>query len=123
MSKNKILIIDDERGVVDTLSLMLQARDYSVCLAVDGQECLEKAKNERPNLIFLDVMRPEVDGYNLCVKLKSDSETKNIPVVIISAKTERDSIAKCHNIGVSDTVVKPFNLSTLLSKLGKYIRG
>jgi len=121
MTKSKILIIDDERDIVDTLTLMLQARDYSVSSAKDGQEGLDKAKNERPNLILLDIMTSGVDGYNVCMKLKSDRDTRNIPVVIISNKVERDSIVKCHNLGVSDFIVKPFNLPTLLGKLGKFL--
>jgi CheY-like chemotaxis protein len=121
MQKNKILIIDDERDIVDTLSLMLKARDYLVSSALDGQEGLEKAKNERPNLILLDIMMPGIDGYNVCMKLKSDRETRNIPVVIVSAKAERESILKCHSIGVSDFIVKPFNFPTLLGKLGRLI--
>jgi len=121
MQKSKILIIDDERDIVDTLTLMLKARDYIVSSALDGQEGLEKAKNERPNLILLDIMMPGIDGYNVCMKLKSDRETKNIPVVIVSGKAERESILKCHNIGASDFVVKPFNFPTLLGKLGRLI--
>jgi len=121
MQKGKILIIDDERDIVNTLTLMLKARDYTVSTALDGQEGLEKAKNERPNLILLDIMMPGMDGYNVCMKLKSDRETRNIPVVIVSAKAERESIIKCHSIGASDFIAKPFNFPTLLGKLGKYI--
>ncbi|MDQ1317116.1 MAG: two-component system, cell cycle response regulator [Candidatus Poribacteria bacterium] len=121
MPKSKILIIDNEQDIVDTLTLMLQARDYSVCSAKDGQDGLDKAKNERPNLILLDIMTEGVDGYNVCMKLKSDRDTKNIPVVIISGKIGRDSIIKCHSLGVSDFIVKPFNLPTLLGKLGKFL--
>jgi len=121
MPKGKILIIDDEKDLVNTLALMLRARDYSVSSTADGQEGLDKAKSERPNLILLDIMVPGIDGYNLCMRLKADKDTKNIPIVIISALAERDSIIKCHNIGVSDFLVKPFNLPALLGKLGKII--
>lgn len=119
MPKGKILIIDDEKDIVDTLTLMLQARDYAISSAGDGQEGLDKAKNEHPNLILLDIMMPGIDGYSVCMKLKADRDTRNIPVVIISARSERDSVVKCHNLGVSDFIVKPFNLPTLLGKLGK----
>ncbi len=122
MAKAKILVIDDEKEIIDTISLMLKARDYSVIPALDGQEGLEKAKSENPDLILLDIMMPGMDGYNVCLKLKSTKETKNIPVVIISGKAERDAIVKSHSLGVSDFIVKPFNLPTLLGKVGKYIR-
>ena len=121
MPKGKILILDDEKDIVDTLALMLRARDYVVILAIDGQEGIDKAKTEHPNLILLDVMIPGMDGFNVCLELKTDKDTKNIPIVIISAKVERDSVIKCHSLGVSDFIVKPFNLATLLGKLSKLI--
>jgi DNA-binding response OmpR family regulator len=122
MPKGKILIIDDEKDIVDTLTFMLRARDFDVCSALDGQEGFEKAKIERPNLILFDVMMSGVDGYGVCLRLKSDKDTKNIPIVIITARAERESVIKCHNLGVSDFIVKPFNITTLLGKLGKVLR-
>jgi DNA-binding response OmpR family regulator len=122
MSKAKILIIDDEREIVDTVTLMLRARDYAIVSALDGQDGLDKAKSEQPDLILLDIMMPGMDGYAVCLKLKSSKDTKNIPVVIISGKAEREAIVKTHGLGVSDFIVKPFNLPTLLGKLGKYLR-
>ncbi|HGJ66863.1 TPA: response regulator [bacterium] len=122
MPKGKILIIDDEKDIVDTLTFMLRARDFDVCSALDGQEGFEKAKNERPNLILFDVMMSGVDGYGVCLRLKSDKDTKNIPIVIITARAERESVVKCHSLGVSDFIVKPFNITTLLGKLGKVLR-
>ena len=119
MPKGKILIVDDEKDLVNTLTLMLRARDYSVSSTSDGQEVVERAKSERPNLILMDIMMPGIDGYNVCMRLKSHKDTRNIPIVIITAGAERDSIIKCHNIGVSDFLVKPFNLPALLGKLGK----
>ena len=121
MPKGKILIIDEEKDLVDTLTLMLRARDYTVSSTADGQEGFDKAKSERPNLILLDIMMPGIDGFNVCMRLKADKDTKNIPIVIVSAVAERDSVIKCHNIGVSDFIIKPFNLPTLLGKLGKLI--
>ncbi|HGE70275.1 TPA: response regulator [Candidatus Poribacteria bacterium] len=122
MAKAKILVIDDEKEIIDTISLMLKARDFSIVSALDGQDGIEKAKSENPDLILLDIMMPGIDGYNVCMKLKSAKETKNIPIVVISGKAERDAIVKSHSLGVSDFIVKPFNLPTLLGKVGKYIR-
>ncbi|MEK7396767.1 MAG: response regulator [Candidatus Poribacteria bacterium] len=122
MSKAKILIIDDEREIVELVSLMLKARDYSIVSALDGQDGLNKAKVEQPDLILLDIMMPGIDGYAVCLKLKSNKDTKNIPVVIMSGKAEREAIVKTHSLGVSDFIVKPFNLPMLLGKLGKYLR-
>jgi DNA-binding response OmpR family regulator len=122
MSKAKILIIDDEQEIVELVSMMLKARDYSIISALDAQDGLNKVKAEQPDLILLDIMMPSMDGYAVCLKLKSSKDTKNIPVVIMSGKAEREAIVKTHSLGVSDFIVKPFNLPTLLGKIGKYIR-
>ncbi len=123
MPRNKILIIDDEPEIIDMLTVVLKARSYSVMSALDGQRGIEKVKKDRPDLILLDILMPGTDGYSVCTKLKSDKETKNIPVIILSGMDERDAIIKCHNLGADDYIVKPFNLTTLLTKIKKYTNG
>jgi len=119
MAKTKVLIIDNEADIVNTLSFMLQARNYLVMVTADPQEGIEKAKVERPDLILFDIMTSGNDGYNVCMRLKSDKDTRNIPLIIITAKGERESIIRCHSCGINDYIVKPFNLATLLGKMRK----
>lgn len=121
MPKNTILVIDDEADILETVTFMLQARNYLVISALSGNEGIERAKKDHPDLIFLDIMMPGMDGYEVCMKLKSDRATKNIPVVMLTAKGESEAVLKAHSLGANDYVVKPFSLPTLLSKLRKFL--
>jgi len=121
MSKGKILIIEDDRDMIDTVAFMLRAHNFLVHSAQGGQEGLEKAKNERPDLILLDLGLPDISGYEVCTKLKSDRSTKNIPIVIFTAHGDSKTVTRCHGLGVSDFIVKPFSLPTLLGKLKKFL--
>lgn len=123
MPKNKILVIDDESEIIDMLTVVLKARNYTVISALDGQRGIERVKKDRPDLILLDILMPGTDGYSVCTKLKTDKETKNIPVIILSGMDEREAIIKCHNLGADDYIVKPFNLTTLLTKIRKFTNG
>lgn len=117
MSKNRILLVDDEPDIVETVTFMLQARNYSVKVASGGLEGIEKAKSEHPDLILLDIMMPDMDGYEVCTKLKADEATKDIPIVMLTAKGESEAVLRSHSLGADGYVVKPFSLPTLLSKL------
>ena len=119
MSKSRILLVDDEPDIVETVAFMLQTRNYSVSVASGGLEAIEKAKSELPDLILLDIMMPDVDGYDVCMKLKSEDDTKHIPIIMLTAKGESEAVLKSHSLGADDYVVKPFSLPTLLSKLNK----
>jgi len=121
MPKYKVLIVDDEPDIVETLSFMLQARNFDVVTASDGFEALSKVKSERPDLVLLDIMMPGMDGYDVCVKLKTDKETKNIPVVMLTARGENEAVIRAHKAGANDYIVKPFSLPTLVSKLNKLL--
>jgi len=121
MPKNKILIIDDEPDIAETVMFMLQARKYQVSTALGGIEGLQKAKAIRPDLIFLDIMMPDMNGYDVCTKLKSDKDTKHIPIVMLTAREESEAVLKSHGLGASDYIVKPFSLPTLLGKLRKFL--
>lgn len=121
MSKNKILLVDDEPDIVETAAFMLRARNYSVSTALGGSEGIEKAEKEDPDLILLDIMMPGVDGYEVCTKLKAGKSTKNIPIIMLTAKGESEAVLKSHTVGADDYVVKPFSLPTLLGKLNKFL--
>jgi len=118
----KILIIDDEPDVIDTLTFMLKARNFEVVSAPDGLSGLSLAKADKPDLILLDIMMPGMDGYEVCSKIKTDNATKHIPVIMLTAKGEGEAVTKAHRSGANDYIVKPFNLPTLLGRLNKYIK-
>ncbi len=121
MSRSRILLVDDEPDIVETVSFMLQSRNYQVSVASGGQEGIEKAKEEHPDLVLLDIMMPDIDGYDVCMKLKADADTKDIPIIMLTAKGESEAVLKSHSLGADDYVVKPFSLPTLLSKLKKFL--
>lgn len=121
MARSRILLVDDEPDIVETVAFMLQTRNYSVSVASGGREGINKAKTEDPDLILLDIMMPDMDGYDVCTKLKADKSTEHIPVIILTAKGENEAVLKAHSIGADDYVVKPFSLPTLLSKLRKFL--
>ena len=121
MPKSRILLVDDEPDIVETVAFMLQTRNYSVSVASGGLEGMKKAKSEHPDLVLLDIMMPDVDGYDVCMRLKSDEETKHIPIIMLTAKGESHAVLKSHRLGADDYVVKPFSLPTLLSKLKKFL--
>jgi DNA-binding response OmpR family regulator len=121
MAANRILIVHNAQDIVKTLSPMLRARSYAVIDASGGEEGLQKARNERPDLILLEDTISDMSSYDVCKRLKSDRVTRNIPVIIVSASDESESVRNAHSAGADDYIVKPFNLITLLSKLKKFL--
>ncbi len=117
--KKKILVIDDETLLVDLVKIRLEANNYDVIAAYDGVEGLEKAKNEKPDLILLDISMPFMDGYQALQKLKENDQTKSIPVIMLTAKSQIDDVTKVADLGAADYVVKPFNPQTFLAKIHK----
>ena len=122
MDKPKILIADDIKQNVKLLRVILTASEYDVIEAYDGEEALEKAKGEHPDLILLDIMMPKVTGYEVCQKLRSDETTKNIPIVMITALHEMDARIKGIEAGADDFISKPCNRIELLAKIKSLLR-
>jgi DNA-binding response OmpR family regulator len=116
MSK-KILMIDDEQGILTIFSHRLRFNGYEVMDALSGAEGIEKAKLWRPDLILLDIMMPEMDGYQVLENLKRQNDLKAIPVFITSVKFQREDIRKAIGLGAVDYIVKPFETNVLLEKI------
>ena len=117
MPKRKILIIDDEVDVTETVSFMLRSRGYDVSTASDGGEGLTKTLLEHPDIVLLDIIMPTMDGFEVCQKLKRDKDTKKIPIIMLTALGDNKAIAKARTVGADDYIVKPFSMSTLVSKI------
>jgi two-component system alkaline phosphatase synthesis response regulator PhoP len=81
----KVLLVDDDVEFCEATKLLLESKDYEVVLAYDGKEGLEKIRADKPDLVILDVMMPEINGYDVCVILKADEELKSIPVILLTA--------------------------------------
>jgi len=115
--KPRILLVDDEPTIVDTVKRRLEAQGFNVLLAVDGEEALEKARNEKPDLIILDLMLPKMDGYKVCGLLKKDIRYAKIPIVMFTAKAQDSDEKLGLECGADAYVKKPFNSQELLEKI------
>ncbi len=117
MAKKKILVVDDEDNIVTILEARLMANGYEVVTAADGQEGLNKARSEKPDLIILDIMLPKLDGYKVCRMLKFDDQYKHIPIILFSARTQDSDQEVGKQQGADAYVTKPFQPEALLNKI------
>jgi len=113
----KILVVDDEPDVASLLTLLLKSQGYDVVAAGDGQEALEKARSEQPDLILLDVMLPKMDGYKVARMLKFDENFSTIPIIMLTAKVQEKDKQIGLEMGADDYVTKPFDTAALLGKI------
>ncbi len=113
----KILVVDDEELIVKMVGLRLKANGYEVISACDGKEGLAKAKEESPDLIILDVMMPEMDGYKVCGLLKKDTRFAKIPIIMFTAKAQVDDKKIGEEVGANAYITKPFDPQVLLAKI------
>jgi len=119
MGEEVILLIDDAAALSFVLSFDLKRKGYKPFSARKGEEGIGKAKEKKPDLILLDILlgRTEMDGYEVLSKLKQDDDTKNIPVLMTTALSEREDIRKALNMGAAGYLVKPFGFNELLAKV------
>jgi len=117
MAKGRILVVDDEIYIVHILDFSLGMEGYEVLTALDGEQALEKARTEKPDLIVLDIMMPKLDGYETCKRLKSDAETKDVPVILLSAKGRNVDQKVGFEVGADDYITKPFSPRKLVERI------
>src|ERR671934_1243442 len=117
MAAPRILIIEDERGLTDVLAYNLQREGYEPVIAHDGQEGLRKAQTLLPDLIILDLMLPVLSGQEVLRELKAGERTRDIPVIILSARAEETDQVVGFSLGCDDYVTKPFSVKVLLQRI------
>ena len=117
MAKGKILVVDDEIYIVHILDFSLGMEGYEVLTALDGEQALEKARAEHPDLIVLDIMMPKLDGYETCKRLKADADTKDVPVILLSAKGRNVDQKVGFEVGADDYITKPFSPRKLVERI------
>ena len=117
MNKKKILIVDDEDDILHFLELVLREKGYEVVTASGGHEALTKAQVDRPDLVLLDIMMPQMDGWEVLKLLRVDEGTSHIPVAMLSARTEAKDRVQGLQEGAIDYICKPFSLQELLGKI------
>jgi DNA-binding response OmpR family regulator len=117
MTKKKILVVEDEAELTGAIQIRLEQAGYEVLIAYDGQEALEKARTENPDLIVLDLMLPKIDGYKVCRMLKFDEKYKKIPVVMLTARAQEKDENLGYEVGADAFITKPFKYQVLLAKI------
>jgi two-component system alkaline phosphatase synthesis response regulator PhoP len=117
MAKGKILVVDDEIYIVHILDFSLGMEGYEVLTALDGEQAVDKARSEHPDLIVLDIMMPKLDGYETCKILKAGEDTKNIPVILLSAKGRNVDQKIGFEVGADDYITKPFSPRKLVERI------
>lgn len=122
MAKAQILIIEDDRSLADVLDYNLKLDGYQTTVAYDGQEGLQQAKLRAPDLIVLDLMLPLIDGLEICRRLRADPLTRNILVLMLTAKTEETDEVVGFSVGTDDYVGKPFSVKVLLERIRALLR-
>ena len=120
-SDYKILIVDDVVSNVLLLKLLLANQKFQVCTANNGTTCIEMAKKEHPDLILLDVMMPDINGFDTAVVLKKDDETKEIPIIFLTALNTPQDLVHGFQVGASDFLTKPFNKEELVMRVTQQI--
>lgn len=115
----RIMVADDDPSILDSIGMVLRDENFHVDTVTNGSNIMEKAVDQRPDLILLDVRMSGVDGGDLCRALKSRAETRNIPVILISATDNLSRIA--HAAGADSYMAKPFDIYELLSLVDKYV--
>jgi two-component system phosphate regulon response regulator PhoB len=115
--RTRVLVIEDERGLTEVLSYNLQREGYETVVANDGQEGLRKAQTLLPDLILLDLMLPVMSGLEVCRELKAGERTRDIPIVMLTAKAEETDQVVGFSLGADDYVTKPFSVKVLMQRI------
>jgi len=120
---HKILLVEDDRFLRELMSQKLIKMGYDLIAAVDGEEGVEKAKSEKPEIILLDIMLPGIDGFGVLAQVKADPSTADIPVIILSNLGQREDIDRALKLGATDFLVKAhFTPQEIIDKIEQYLK-
>jgi len=114
MKKNRILIVEDEESLLKLESILLSSKGYSVTGVMDGRSALDEINARKPDLVVLDIMLPELDGFEVCKRIKENPETAGIPVVMLTAKKNSQDYARGMQVGADAYVTKPFKSAQVI---------
>ena len=123
MSRKKVIVVDDSPTAMFMVTTILKREPYDLVKAHDGQEAIEVAAAERPDLILMDVVMPRKTGFEACRELKQREDTKSIPVILVTTRGEGENVEAGFESGCNDYVTKPINAQELLAKVRDHIAG
>jgi two-component system, OmpR family, alkaline phosphatase synthesis response regulator PhoP len=114
-SKKTIMVVDDNPDIITIIKTILEGKGYNVISASSGQELLNLLKNQKPDLIILDIMMPEMDGLEVLTKLKGVTDTTSIPVILLTAKVQYEDVLGGYKLGADYYITKPFTSTQLIN--------
>jgi len=118
-----VLAVDDEKGILKLFKMELEARDFRVLTAEGGAEALKLARDQRPDILLLDLMMPDMDGWEVYQQMKADEKTRDIPVIVVTAKAQSiDRVLGLHIAKVDDYIAKPFSPQDLMTSVEKVLK-
>lgn len=118
---SRVLVVDDDHSLIALLTLVLSQEGYEVAEAFDGEECLIKYSSFQPDIILIDAIMPEMDGFTCCERLRSLPDAQNIPILMITFLDDQESIDKAFEVGASDYITKPINWQVLKQRINRLI--
>jgi len=121
MKKSKILVIDDNNLNLRMIELILQNYNYDVITAMNGASGIKATQEQNPDLILLDIMMPVMDGFEVCERLKESPDTRDIPIIFLTSKTDSEGIVKGFELGAADYVTRPFNRPELMARIKTHL--
>ncbi|MDO3380048.1 response regulator transcription factor [Geoalkalibacter halelectricus] len=121
MSKKKILIVEDEESLLKLESILLTSKGYEVRGVANGRAALEGLEEKMPDLVLLDIMLPEMDGFEVCKRIKQNPATRHIPVIMLTAKKTREDMERGRAVGADCYITKPFKSAMVIETIQRYL--
>ena len=119
--KPTVLIVDDNPNNIKVIALILRSLGYNLVVATNGQQAIDMVDRTKPDIILLDIMMPEMDGYDACTIIKAKPECENVPVIFITALSESENLVRAFEVGGVDYITKPFNKDELISRVKTHL--
>jgi CheY-like chemotaxis protein len=121
VNRKKVLLVDDSPTALMMEQMVLSGEPYAICFARNGREAIESAAAENPDVILMDVVMPEMNGYEACRRIRQQESMKKVPIIMVTTRGEEQSMDAGFRSGCSDYITKPINRTELLTKLRAYI--
>jgi twitching motility two-component system response regulator PilG len=121
VNKKKILIVEDEESLLKLESILLISKGFEVKGVSNGRAALEAVAEDKPDLVLLDIMLPEIDGFEVCRQLKSDPATRHIPVIMLTAKKSREDMVRGEKVGADWYITKPFKSAMVIETIQRFL--
>ena len=119
MSKTRVVLIDDETGTANLIKMYLEMMGFDVAVGLNGAEGLEAIREHQPQVLVLDLMLPDMDGYDICARLRQQPATAELPILILSARTNKEDVKRGYAVGASLYLKKPVDLHRLVNEIRK----